>query len=295
MLLLGEICLEWRCEGDVGSQKGQLAEQGPGAGGCCDPAASERHSTRQRERSALQSNLRCCRTEVSRGRISRECRKAQRGEGPNMRRQGGVVSDSSPAMNPTGGAGARHRDTQPALHVELMEAVVAPDNLQRAWAQVKSNKGAPGCDGMRIEDFPAYARAQWPTIRQALLDGSYRPRPVRGVMIPKPGGGERALGIPSVVDRVIQQINRASHDTDLRSAFLGIELWVSPEAKRPWSREADTGLYQGRLSHRRRSGPREVLRQRPARHPDEPGGSQDRRQAVAGPDRSVSASGREDW
>jgi RNA-directed DNA polymerase len=115
------------------------------------------------------------------------------------------VSDSNLAMNPNGGAGARHCDTQPALHVDLMEAVVAPDNMQRAWAQVKSNRGAPGCDGMPIEDFPAYARTQWTTIRQGLIDGTYQPQPVRRVMIPKPGGGERALGIPSVVDRVIQQ------------------------------------------------------------------------------------------
>jgi RNA-directed DNA polymerase len=86
-----------------------------------------------------------------------------------------------------------------------MEAVVASENLHRAWRRVKANKGAPGCDGMPIEDFPAYARSHWPTIRQALLDGTYCPQPVRRVTIPKPGGGERALGIPSVVDRVIQQ------------------------------------------------------------------------------------------
>jgi RNA-directed DNA polymerase len=115
------------------------------------------------------------------------------------------VSDSSLAMNPTGGAGARHCDTQPALQVDLMEAVVAPANVRRAWAKVKSNRGAPGSDGMHIEEFAEFARAQWPTIRQALLDGSYRPRPVRRVTIPKPGGGERALGIPTIVDRVIQQ------------------------------------------------------------------------------------------
>lgn len=86
-----------------------------------------------------------------------------------------------------------------------MQAVVAPANMRRAWARVKANKGAPGIDGMPIEDFPAFARTQWATIRQCLIDGTYRPQPVRRVMIPKPGGGERALGIPSVVDRVIQQ------------------------------------------------------------------------------------------
>jgi RNA-directed DNA polymerase len=86
-----------------------------------------------------------------------------------------------------------------------MEAVVAPQNMRRAWRQVRSNKGAPGADGMSLEDFPVFAREHWPAIRQALLDGSHRPQPVRRVMIPKPGGGERALGIPSVVDRAIQQ------------------------------------------------------------------------------------------
>ena len=115
------------------------------------------------------------------------------------------MGDSSAALNPSGGAEARHRPTQPALHVDLLQAVVAPANLHRAWARVKANHGAPGIDGMPIEDFPAFARVHWPAIRQALTDGRYRPSPVRRVMIPKPGGGERALGIPTVLDRVIQQ------------------------------------------------------------------------------------------
>jgi RNA-directed DNA polymerase len=122
-----------------------------------------------------------------------------------MKAQGGVVSGSGGAMNPSGGAGARHRFTQPALFDDLMQAVVGSENMRRAWARVKSNKGAPGIDGVPIEEFPALARAHWPAIRQALLDGSYCPSPVRRVLIPKPGGGERALGIPTVTDRVIQQ------------------------------------------------------------------------------------------
>jgi RNA-directed DNA polymerase len=115
------------------------------------------------------------------------------------------VSDSHSTTNPTGGAEARRGGTQPALHVDLMEQVVAPENMRRAWRQVKANKGAPGIDGMRIEDFPGYAREHWSTIRRRLLDGSYRPQPVRRVSIPKPGGGERLLGIPTVIDRLIQQ------------------------------------------------------------------------------------------
>jgi RNA-directed DNA polymerase len=86
-----------------------------------------------------------------------------------------------------------------------MQRILAADNLRRAWRQVKANRGAPGIDGMRIEDFPAYARGHWLAIRQALLDGTYCPQPVRRVSIPKPGGGERLLGIPTVVDRLIQQ------------------------------------------------------------------------------------------
>ncbi|MDP3033102.1 MAG: group II intron reverse transcriptase/maturase [Rhodocyclaceae bacterium] len=115
------------------------------------------------------------------------------------------MTDSTATMNPTGGAEDRRRATQPALHDNLMEAVLASSNLHRAWRRVKSNRGAPGIDGLRIEDFPAYAREQWPAIRQTLSEGRYQPQPVRRVTIPKTGGGERALGIPTVVDRVIQQ------------------------------------------------------------------------------------------
>lgn len=115
------------------------------------------------------------------------------------------MSYSRVAPNPSGGASARRGLTQPALPLDLMEAVVAPENLRVAWRRVRANKGAPGIDGMPIEDFPAFARARWPAIRQALRDGRYWPSPVRRVLIPKPGGGERALGIPNVLDRVIQQ------------------------------------------------------------------------------------------
>jgi RNA-directed DNA polymerase len=108
-------------------------------------------------------------------------------------------------MNPTGGAEDRRRITQPALHDHLMEAVLSPANLKQAWCRVKSNRGAPGIDGMCLEDFPAYARDEWSAIRQSLNDGRYQPQPVRRVSIPKPDGGERALGIPTVLDRVIQQ------------------------------------------------------------------------------------------
>ena len=86
-----------------------------------------------------------------------------------------------------------------------MQAVLAPDNLRRAWKRVKSNRGAPGIDRISIDDFAAHAKAHWPDIRQQLEAGDYQPTAVRRVTIPKAGGGERLLGIPTVTDRVIQQ------------------------------------------------------------------------------------------
>jgi RNA-directed DNA polymerase len=116
------------------------------------------------------------------------------------------VNHSDMTMNPTGGVGIRRSVTQPALHENLMEQVVDRSNMQRAWKQVKANKGAPGIDGMRIEDFLTFAKENWTTIRQALLDGTYQPTPLRRVSIPKPGGrGMRMLGIPIVLDRLITQ------------------------------------------------------------------------------------------
>ena len=113
---------------------------------------------------------------------------------------------SGPTLNPSGGVEAGRVSMQPSLHDELMAQVLDSENVQKAWKRVKSNKGAPGMDGMTLEDFDEFAREHWPGIRQAISDGSYQPQPVRRVRIPKPGGkGERLLGIPTITDRVIQQ------------------------------------------------------------------------------------------
>jgi RNA-directed DNA polymerase len=86
-----------------------------------------------------------------------------------------------------------------------MEAIVERGNLRKALAQVKHNKGAPGIDGMSVADLGSHLKDHWLTIRAQLLDGSYKPRPVRRVEIPKAAGGKRPLGIPTVLDRFIQQ------------------------------------------------------------------------------------------
>jgi RNA-directed DNA polymerase len=87
----------------------------------------------------------------------------------------------------------------------LMEAVVVPQNMRLALKRVRANKGRGGVDGMTVNDLPAYLVEHWLDIRASLLDGSYRPQAVRRVEIPKPDGGVRMLGIPTVVDRLIQQ------------------------------------------------------------------------------------------
>ncbi|MGH8864160.1 MAG: group II intron reverse transcriptase/maturase [Burkholderiales bacterium] len=92
-----------------------------------------------------------------------------------------------------------------AINQDLLQAVLDSDNLRQAWKRVKANKGAPGIDGVTIEDFPAYLREHWPALRAQINHGRYQPQAVRRVEIPKPDGGKRVLGIPTVMDRVIQQ------------------------------------------------------------------------------------------
>lgn len=89
--------------------------------------------------------------------------------------------------------------------VTLLERVLSRANLQRALKQVRSNRGAPGIDGMTVDALPSYLKEHWPRIRAELVAGSYRPQPVRRVEIPKPDGRKRPLGIPTVLDRFIQQ------------------------------------------------------------------------------------------
>src|SRR5215467_5222192 len=95
---------------------------------------------------------------------------------------------------------------RPASTNRLMEAVCERENLKAALQQVRANKGSPGVDGMTVVGLKDYLKQHWPSIREQLLNGTYEPKPVRRVEIPKPdGGGVRKLGIPSVLDRFIQQ------------------------------------------------------------------------------------------
>jgi RNA-directed DNA polymerase len=126
-------------------------------------------------------------------------------EGLNVN-QGGAYPVSETAQHvPNVKLSPGGRDQQPALNDNLMKRVLSPANLHLAWKHVRSNKGAPGVDGITIEDYPRWAKQHWTATRRALEGGYYIPQPVRRVEIPKPTGGVRLLGVPTVNDRVIQQ------------------------------------------------------------------------------------------
>src|SRR6516225_1292776 len=100
---------------------------------------------------------------------------------------------------------AKRRTESPAIGEQLMEEVCERENCKQALARVKANRGSPGVDGMTVHDLPGYLQQHWSVIREQLLSGTYKPQPVKRVEIPKPDGGVRKLGIPTVLDRFIQQ------------------------------------------------------------------------------------------
>lgn len=116
-----------------------------------------------------------------------------KGEAP---RHAGEGTESLPAAG----------DPETSAEVEqLMEEVCERENLKEALKQVRANKGSPGADGMSVDELPAYLTKHWPALRERLLSGTYQPQAVKRVEIPKPDGGVRKLGIPTVLDRFIQQ------------------------------------------------------------------------------------------
>ena len=152
--------------------------------------------------------------------------------------------------------GGKHGDVQ---EVNIMEHVLAPENLQRAWRRVRSNAGAPGIDGMTVEQFPEFYREHWPRIRSALEKGTYHPAAVRRVYIPKPDGSERPLGVPTVLDRVIQprevafRAQRghatsvgAGADPAVRKRIQRPQLWLPRRPQRPSGDATSRSLLERR-------------------------------------------------
>jgi group II intron reverse transcriptase/maturase len=115
------------------------------------------------------------------------------------------VARGEAARDPVSDEADCPRDDTESTGLALLKAVLTRENLQRAFKRVRANKGAAGVDGLDIDQTAHRLVTTWPAIREQLLRGTYRPSPVRRVTIPKPGGGERELGIPTVTDRLIQQ------------------------------------------------------------------------------------------
>lgn len=128
--------------------------------------------------------------------VHQKSAKAERDE----RRQG----EAGPPTSRDEARAAQH-ETGSLGREGLLAQALARANLVMAWKRVKANRGSAGVDGKSIAQTAEHLKTHWPRIREAVLDGSYRPEPVRRVQIPKPGGGQRELGIPTVTDRLIQQ------------------------------------------------------------------------------------------
>ena len=177
--------------------------------------------------SAMHGNMLGPRAGVSRGHSS----SPPANEGPNPEK-GKDPSCSTNAMNPTGGAVGRRVDGQPDPDEYLLERILSRANLSEAWKRVKANRGAPGVDDMPIDDFMAYAWEHWPAIRSSIFANSYKPLPVKRVEIPKATGGTRPLGIPSVLDRLIQQaiaqVLVPIFDPGFSEASFGFRKGLSP-------------------------------------------------------------------
>ena len=124
---------------------------------------------------------------------------------PERKERGSPCGELEPSMMPSGGEDTSDTTDNATPHDELLEQILSSENMRRAWARVKANKGAAGIDGMSISDATEFIRQNWEAICSTLENGRYKPAPVRRVLIPKSGGGTRPLGIPTVLDRLIQQ------------------------------------------------------------------------------------------
>ena len=165
--------------------------------------------------------------------------------------------------------------TEPAFRFYgLYDKIYRWDVLTEALKQSKSKRGAPGVDGQTFEQIETYGEERWlKELQQQLLEKTYQPQPVRRVLIPKPGGGERPLGIPTIRDRVAQTaaklILEPIFDADLSDSAYGYR----PRAQRSPSRGRGSAAFEGRPNGSRGRRSREVLRHHSARRTDEVSGT----------------------
>ena len=223
--------------------------------------------------------VRCARQTQTRGlRCLHGPQKARRGTAGRE----STVRQTRPAREDSGGNEA----------LTLIEQVVRRENLVAAHARVVHNGGAPGVDGMSVDDLMPYCRQHWARIREQLLSGTYIPQPVRRVEIPKPDGkGTRTLGIPTVLDRFIQQallqVLSPIFDPTFSDASFGFRPGRSTHQAvrvRPRAHRGGSSLGGGR-------GPREILRPGEPRRADGARGAPGEGQTSAAPDSPLFAGG----
>ena len=127
-----------------------------------------------------------------------DCTNQVRAAGDRQNRSSDALDVEVETVSPT-------RTKAQPKEADLIEMVLSPANMQKAYKRVCGNKGSAGVDGIGVGEFKAHLQQHWPTVKAKLLAGEYIPAPVRRVDIPKPQGGVRTLGIPTVLDRLIQQ------------------------------------------------------------------------------------------
>ncbi len=142
--------------------------------------------------SALRGNVQGNRAGVSRGHSS-----SYRAKDRTESREGTTMS-SQDTKNRSREVSLWHVTETSDPNENLLERILSSENMLAAWKRVKANKGAPGIDEMSVAEYPSHAREHWESVRESLMDGTYRPMPVRRVEIPKDSGGVRILGIPTV-------------------------------------------------------------------------------------------------
>lgn len=138
-------------------------------------------------------------------RYSQDTRREQKTSKEGWSANDRVEPESMPGVQSVSSASANRRNDESEYSSNLLGKIVDRGNLNAAYKRVKANKGSHGADGMTVEELLPYLKEHGKAIREALLEGSYKPKPVRRVEVPKPGGGVRQLGIPTVLDRMIQQ------------------------------------------------------------------------------------------
>ena len=155
---------------------------------------------------------------------------------------------------------AAKRSTESPANTECgMEAVCNRENLRKALKRVQVNKGSGGIDGMTVKQLPGYLAKHWPAIRDQLLQGTYQPQPVKRVEIPKSDGGVRKLGIPTVVDRFIQQAVMQVLQGQWDRTFSPPSYGFRPGRSAHQAVAAERAAYRRRLPVGRGHRPGEVL------------------------------------